>query len=561
MVSVSLGISSFREVREEQVFYADKTAFIEEFLKQAPQKVTLITRPRRFGKSLTMSMLGEFFDVRKDSRAIFSGLHVSEDRDLCDRWMNKWPVLAVSFKEIKGETYSNALFQFGELAGNACGENLFLLESTGTGAREKKRIASVYDGTASEEETGTVLQTLCQALCQHYNQKVIVLIDEYDVPLAKAQEHGYYDKMYNFIQTVLGNLLKDNANLKFGILTGCLRMAKESSYTGLNNISCYSVSDADFADKIGFTSKDVRRLLADTGLSHKEDEIRTWYDGYCFGRQNDMYCPWDVLQYVRKLQTEPDSMPSPYWINSGSSNVVKMCIGRTDYAVDDEISALLDGEVIEKELNEELTHGDLAELEASENNLWTLLYLTGYLTKAADYKPEGQDVMPLRIPNREVHEIFARKIGEWFCDRVKGVSLRPLYDALWSGDARAFAEILSSLLMETMSYHDYKEVYYHAILAGLLRAKYVVRSNYESGLGRSDLIVRDTVGRRCAVIEVKHSASSDSMEGDAGRAMKQIQAKKYAVPLFSESAGFRSVLAWGVAFNCKSCAAVCRQEA
>ncbi len=555
MLSVSPGVSAFREVLEDQLFYADKTSFIGEFLKDTPPKVSLITRPRRFGKSLTMSMLAEFFDIRKDSRAIFSGLHVSEDRDLCAKWMNKWPVLAISFKEVRGETFRNALFQFGELAGQSCSENLFLLESPRTGAREKKRIASIYDGTASEDETGTVLQTLCQALYQHYNEKVIVLVDEYDVPLAKAQEQGYYNKMYSFMQSVLGGLLKDNTKLKFAILTGCLRMAKESSYTGLNNITCYSISDADFADKIGFTAKDVRKLLADTGLSHKEEEIRTWYDGYCFGRHNDMYCPWDVLQYVRKLQSEPESMPSPFWINSGSSNVVKICIGRTDYAVDDEIAALLDGEVIEKELNEQLTYD---ELEASENNLWTLLYLTGYLTKAADYEPAEQNAMPLRIPNREVHEIFARKIGEWFCDRVQGTDLRPLYDALWSSDAVAFAEILSSLLMDTMSYHDYKEVYYHAILAGLLRAKYIVRSNYESGLGRSDLIVRDATNKRCAVIEVKRSASPDSMEEDAGRAMLQIQSQKYAAPLVSES---RTVIAWGMAFNRKSCVAVCRQEA
>ncbi len=560
-MKVSAGTSNFRELREEHLFYADKTSFIGEFLKDAPQKVTLVTRPRRFGKSLTMSMLAEFFDIRKDSRSIFEGLDVSEDRALCEKWMNKWPVLAVSFKDIKGETYEDALFQFGELAGDACGASLFLLESSGTGEREKKRIASIYEGTASENETGTVLHTLCQALCQHYNEQVIVLVDEYDVPLAKAQEHGYYDKMYNFMQSVLGSLLKNNASLKFAVLAGCLRIARKSAYTGPNNISCCSVADAEFADKTGFTSQDVRKLLAGTGLSHKEDELRKWYGGYCFGRQNDMYCPWDVLQHVRRLQAEPDSFPSPYWANSGSSNAVKMCIARTDCA--DEIAALLDGKVIEKELNEQLAYDDLEydELEASENNLWTLLYLTGYLTKAADYEPEGQDVMPLRIPNREVHEIFARKIGEWFYGRVQGTSLQPLYDALWRGDARGFAEILSSLLMKAMSHHDYRQVYYHAILAGLLRAKYIVFSNYESGLGRSDLIVRDTANGRCAVIEVKRSASSDSMELDAVMAVNQIQAPKYAAPLVSRSGIANTVFSWGIAFYCKGCAAACRKEA
>lgn len=548
-IRIDTSNSSFREARETQLYYVDKTGFIEELITNVPGKASLITRPRRFGKSLTLSMLAEFFDMQKDSSDIFSGLKIMENRELCDQWMNKYPVISLNFKRVDADTFPEAAEQLQRAVKLAIWDHAYLFSSDKADASLKQELARLKNGTGDKELTESSLQLLSMAVSEVAGKKAIILIDEYDVPLATAQKYGYYEKMLSFMRCLLGNGIKDNAFLKFCLMTGCLRIAGESTYAGLNNLKCYSISDTVFADKIGFTPKEVSRLLKDAGLSHKADEIRSWYDGYCFGRQTDMYCPWDVLQYIDDVQNDPASSPKLYWINTSSNDIVSMCVRKTD-AISQDLSALLQGDSIEKELNEQLSYD---QIDASEDNLWTLLYLTGYLTgHSAGPSEDGRKTMSLHIPNKEVHKLFERMVGDWFADSAEGKKIQQFYAALWENDAQAVTDVLSSLLMDTISYFDYKEVFYHALVAGLLRAKYTVSSNYETGLGRADIIVKDTSSKRCAVIEVKHAPSPEEMETAANKALVQIQDELYTRPLREK---FPAVVAFGMAFNRKSCLA------
>ena len=551
-IRIDTSNSSFREVRENQLYYVDKTDFIEEFITNVPRKASVITRPRRFGKSLTMSMLAEFFDMGKDSSDIFSGLKITENRELCALWMNKYPVISLNFKRVDADTFSEAVQQLMRAVNLAICKHQYVFSGDKADAYLKEELTRLKKGSKEQELTESSLQLLCLAVSAVTGKKAIILIDEYDVPLATAQKYGYYEKMQSLMRCLLGNALKDNDSLKFCLMTGCLRIAKESTYTGLNNLKCYSIADAVFADKIGFTSDEVSRLLDDAGLSHKEEEIRAWYDGYCFGGQEGMYCPWDVLQYIDDVQNATDRSPEPYWVNTSSNDIVSMCFRNTD-ADSQDLSALLQGDSIEKELNLQLTYDQIG---ASENNLWTLLYLTGYLTgySAGGLPADGMKTMSLHIPNREVHILFERMVGDWFADRAEDKKTAQFYTALWDNDAQAVTDVVTSILMDTISYFDYREMYYHAIMAGLLRAKYLVSSNYESGLGRADIIVRDNHNSRCAVIEIKHASSSSrqDMEEAADKAVKQIQDEKYTVPLRGK---FRTVVAFGMVFNRKSCLA------
>ncbi len=553
-VRILIGGESFREIREGGYYYVDKTDFVRMLLARIPGKAVLITRPRRFGKTLTLSMLRDFLDITQESSGIFAGLSVSQDKELCGAWMNKCPTILLSLKDVDGESFEEAYGSFLGTAARLCEDHAYLQDSPEVLDSTKRVLRAIQYQTAERYQVADLLITLCRALNQRYKKKVVVLIDEYDVPLARAQENGYYGKMLKFVRKLLESVLKSNPALEFGLMTGCLRMAKESSYTGLNNVKCFGISDAFFADKIGFTKREVEQILADADFSSKEDEVRTWYDGYCFGEHHEMYCPWDVLQYVDDLQHDPGAQPLPYWLNSGENSEVRKCVGRTDLDIDDDVSELLQGQELRKEINEYLTYG---EVDAREQSLWTLLYLTGYLTgSAAEQLDSGHKVVALRIPNKEVHAVFQRAIGEWYRDQADEASLQALYDALWSMDEKDMTDVVSDLMMEMISYHDYKEAYYHAIMAGLLRGKYTVTSNYESGLGRADIRVENANNNRAAVIEVKHASSEESMEQLTKEALQQIREEKYDAPLVKK---YGTVLHWGMTFYKKSCLAMCEK--
>ncbi len=552
---VDTACSSFRKLRENGFCYVDKTDFIEEFLDNGPFTASLITRPRRFGKSMTMSMCAEFFDIAKDSKSIFDGLKIAENRELCEKWMNAWPVLYLSLKDIKGPSLETAMFQFSTLAGDLCAGHLYLLESSKVGMREKKQLQAIYNGTASIDETGNVVQVLLRALAQHYSKEVVLLIDEYDVPVAKAQEHGYYTDMNCLMQNVLGSVLKENTYLRFAVLTGCLRLSMESSYTGLNNIECYDISCSSYADKIGFTKEDVDGLLSCTNLSHAKNVLRNWYDGYCFGDKKEMYCPWDVLHYIMDLQKDPRSRPLPYWINSGKNDEVRKCIEKSDKVIRKKLYELLhEGSVRTAVLNEALTYDSI---DYSDDTVWSLLYMTGYLTKTHEESGlHGQNYITLRIPNKEIHAVFSSYIDSWARKNVEKIDPGHFLDAFWNGDADSLTEALSSVILKTLSCFDvYREYWYHALLTEIFYSQhYTVSSNPECGHGFADLVIVDEDNDRAAVVEVKQTKDLERLPSVCNDALEQINKNKYDINIKEYS----TVLHWGLAFCMKNVLAQCR---
>ena len=555
-LNILIGGESFREIRELNCCYVDKTDLLEELLTAIPPKVSLITRPRRFGKTLTMSMLREFFDIQKDSKDIFSGLKIFHNRELCDEWMNKHPVVFLSLKYVEGQSFEHALAQFASLISRVCTEHSYLNDSVGVTATDKQEISELIFKQADVTSLENSLLTLCRSLQNHWEKPVILLIDEYDVPLACAQQNGYYHEMVSFVRNMLGAALKTNAALQFAILTGCLRIAKESIFTGLNNFACYSISDAEFEDKFGFTESEVDALLDAGKLSKKKDELKEWYDGYRFGNGTEIYCPWDVLMHVSKLQKNAEAKPQAYWNNTSGNAIVRSFIGRTDLNIGEKFETLINGGCVAAKIVESLTYDSL---HSSEENLWSLLYLTGYLTKATEEQIEAcgrlmdEDKTFLVIPNKEVRKIFTESIASWFTDSMLEMDRRPLFDAFWNGDADKLSRLVSRILLNTISYHDYKEDFYHAVLAGIfVGSGYAVTSNRESGRGRADIIVKDQRNSRSAVIEVKHASASAELASLAEVGLQQIDDKEYDAPLRDN---YETVIHWGMAFFEKRCIA------
>jgi len=555
-LNILIGGESFREIRELNCYYVDKTDILEELLASVPPKVSLITRPRRFGKTLTMSMLREFFDIQKDSRNIFDGLKVARNKELCDEWMNKHPVFNISLKRVEGLSFAEALAGFREIISLQSSEYTYLLQSAELSESEKDALHSLFSGTNDKTLLESSLQRISVALYSHWKKQPILLIDEYDVPLACAQQNGYYHEMVSFIRNMLGAALKTNEALQFAILTGCLRIAKESIFTGLNNFACYSISDAEFDDKFGFTESEVDVLLDAGHLADKKGELKEWYDGYRFGNGTEIYCPWDVLMHVSKLQKNLAAKPQAYWNNTSGNAIVRSFIGRTDLNIGEKFETLINGGCVETKIVESLTYDSL---HSSEENLWSLLYLTGYLTKATDEQIEScgrlmdEDKTFLVIPNKEVRKIFTESIASWFTDSMLEMDRRPLFDAFWNGDADKLSRLVSRILLNTISYHDYKEDFYHAVLAGIfVGSGYAVTSNRESGRGRADIIVKDQRNSRSAVIEVKHANASAELASLAKVGLRQIDEKEYDAPLRDN---YETVIHWGMAFFEKRCVA------
>ena len=535
-LTLPVGQTDFRDIRTGGCYYVDKTEFIGQIAREGASSI-LFTRPRRFGKTTFQSMLKAFFDIREDNRDIFTGLAIMDDEEAVEGWMNKWPVIHLTFKDIDGLDFDEAYYKLSATVSYLYKSYLFLAnECSGV---DIELFTKILDRKASPVELGDSLFFLASLLYKHYGKKVIILLDEYDVPLAKAESNDYYREMLAVVRSMLLSVLKDCPYTHKGILTGCLRVSKESLFTGLNNLAVYSVTSGKYSSIFGFTEEEVARLLKDTGLEDKASVVRQWYDGYSIGGVS-LYSPWDVVSYVDILLADRDAEPENYWANSSGSEVVRRLIDMTDARVGKEYSTLINGEAIRKHVVETLTYGNLY---SSAENIWSLLFMTGYLTLAGKWKPNGET--ELRLPNEEVRSLFARCVDEWFRDRVRTSDRKELFEALWTCDADALSRIISQYLFRTISYYDYKEDYYHAFLAGLLSDDdYLVESNRESGTGRADIIVQDEDRCRAAVIEVKRAHSRDELEKLAIQALEQLKDREYG----SDLEGYDKVVGYGVAF-------------
>lgn len=546
-IRIPVGEENFELLRRKKSYYVDKTGFIEELLNE-DFKVSLITRPRRFGKTLNMSMLEAFFDIRKNNREIFEELEIMKHEGLCAEWMNQCPVLYISFKDAANDNFKDTYEQLELSLAGLCVEHAYLLDSDKADRDDKDRFARLKAGKASEAELRNSLLILTRMLYAHYGKPVVLLIDEYDVPLAKASEFGYYSKMLNVIRSIMSTSFKTNRFLQFAVVTGCLRIAKESIFTGVNNFKCNSIAGAHYLSSFGFTEMEVVQMLKDTELTTHLPYVKQWYDGYRFGNY-DIYCPWDVSNYVADAFSEPEKAPGNYWKDTSHNNIIKQFVGRDSIEAGGKFETLLSGGSITAKLTEDSTY-DFE--NAKENDFWSILYFTGYLT--ADRKVNCRDgETALKIPNEEIKTIFGDTIVEWFRETIaiKAAERSEMFTAWWEGDEKAVTDAVSIILNDVISYFDYKEDYYHAFVAGLFSgAGYLVTSNDENGIGRSDVVVKDRKARKVIIIEVKNCDSEKEMEKDCREALRQIDLKSYASKYLN---GYKTVQCYGAAFFQKRC--------
>ena len=542
-----IGIENFKEMRKQDFYYVDKTGLIVDLLADWG-KVNLFTRPRRFGKTLNMSMLANFFEIGADA-SLFDGLRVSEEKELCENYLGKFPVVFVSLKGVDGLTFDDAYARLRILLRNEALRLEVLRESEKLSMEEKNAYLRLVSENPEKTDITESLKLLCQLLEKHYGQKPILLIDEYDVPLDKAFLHGYYPQMIDLIRSMFGAALKTNDSLFFAVLTGCLRVSKESIFTGLNNLKTLSISNVKFNEYFGFTDEEVGRMLADYGLEAHQAEAREWYDGYRFGNQ-DVYCPWDIINYVNELRSDPEAEPKPYWMNTSGNDMVRRLIAKaSDGTTQMEIERLIAGDTITKMINEQLTH---SEIDENLENIWSLLYMTGYLTVAR--KPSGGRY-ELRIPNREVREIFKRQVLSWFTERARAATekLAGLYEAFEKGDAEAIEKLLNRQLITTVSFYDAYESFYHGFLLALLSTcvDWCVSSNAETGRGRSDITVERRDRELGFVIEIKEVQTRAKLDEACAAAMKQAEDRDYAAVMLRY--GVETVFTYGIAFCDKRC--------
>ena len=548
-LKIPVGVSDFAKIRNYKYYYVDKTGLIEDLLEKETAEVTLITRPRRFGKTMGMSMLDNFFDIRKDSQAMFEGLEISKNAALCSEWMNQWPTLFLSFKKVDGLNFQDAYDMLTVVLANLYKKHMYLLESDKINPFDKEIITHIMSGDASVKEIKDSLALLTTTMQEYYGKPVILLIDEYDVPIAKASAKGYYAEMLDVVKGLM-QALKDNDALRFAVVTGCLRIAKESIFTGTNNFVSDTISSSHLNEYFGFTQADVDQILKDADCLEHAADIKNWYDGYHFG-DLDVYCPWDVMNYLRDLQRNPKAKPASYWKNTSDNSIIRSFIDYAGRSISRKLETLLSGGYILQRIEENLTYDYL---HSSEENLWSILYLTGYLTQAREEDlpaPLPEKTSALMIPNAEVQEIFETTIQKWFDESAQTWNRRVLFDAVWSGKAEILTEQMNKLLRKTISYHDYKEDFYHAFLAGIFAgAGYEVDSNKEHGEGRSDVVVLDPEGDRVAIFEAKYSRTQDAMSKDCAAALEQIEDRQYAKEFEDD---YDSVLCYGIAFYKKRC--------
>lgn len=554
---IPVGIEDFREIRTRDAYYIDKTRLIEQLIENW-SKVNLFTRPRRFGKTLNMSMLKTFFEIGTD-KAFFDGLYITQNKVLCKQHLGKYPVIFLSLKDVAGLTFEEAVDMLVQLIGREAKRFSFLQNSPQLSVDEQeqyKSLIAIKNGKHWMDKglLASSLIVLSQLLCQHYGQKVIILIDEYDVPLDKAFQSGYYREMVSLIRSLFGQALKTNSFLQFAVLTGCLRVSKESIFTGLNNFKVHSVDDVRYDEEFGFTDDEVRRLLADYGLSDRFPEVKEWYDGYKFGNA-DIYCPWDVMNYVDDLQDNPKLLPKSYWINSSGNDLLKRFIDKADSTTRDEIEQLIAGSAVGKRVRLDLTYD---EIDRSIDNIWSVLFTTGYLTQAG---VSADGIYKLVIPNKEIREVFVLKIQEWFKTVVDSnqASIEKINQGFLVGNSEAIQQELTMFLTETISILDtkardeQKENFYHGILLGILKnySGWAVKSNRESGDGFADILVKPQNPDAGIIIEVKYAHSFKDLEYACERALKQAHDRRYD-EIFRED-GRSQILVYGIAFYKKRC--------
>ena len=555
-----MGIENFREIRRQKFYYVDKTALIRELLENWG-KVNLFTRPRRFGKTLNMSMLKCFFEIGSDS-ALFDGLEISKETQLCEEYLGKFPVISITLKGATGRTFDEAKSMLRRLIGKEAQRFQVLIQSdklTELEHQQYKTLIHMNDKgifTMEDEVLKDSLFTLTQLLKKHYGQDVIMLIDEYDVPLDKAYQSGYYDDMVELIRSLFGNAFKTNDSLYFAVLTGCLRISKESIFTGLNNFNVYTVKDVQYHEAFGFTDVEVRQMLEDYGFMEKYDAIKAWYDGYRFGTL-DIYCPWDVVSYCHALKMKPTITPKNYWVNTSSNDIVRRFVSRANTTTRDEIEVLIDGGSVKKRIRQELTYRDL---DSNIDNLWSILFTTGYLTQRGF---DSNDLTELVIPNREIRWIFVQQIREWFQeesvkDRKK---LESFCRAFQENDTKAIEKGFNEYLWNTISIRDtsvrkeMKENFYHGILLGLLAYMdgWLVKSNAESGEGYSDISIEIRQREIGIVIELKY-AENGTFDVSCQEALRQIHERKYETALIEN--GLHTIYRYGIACYKKRCKVV-----
>ena len=558
-LNLPVGIENFEEIRQLGFYYIDKTRLIEQLL-QGWGKVTLFTRPRRFGKTLNMSMLRSFFEIGTD-KSLFDGLYISGNKELCAEYMGKYPVIFLSLKGVDGLDFTTARRMLCAILKNELDRHYYLKTSDALTDEDRTQFGKMLQET--DENIEDSIRMLSKLLFKHFGQKAVILIDEYDVPLDKAFQNGYYKEMVSLIRGLFGQALKTNEFLQFAVLTGCLRISKESIFTGLNNFKVMSITDSRFDEQFGFTDKEVRKLLSDYGMDSHFDEIKEWYDGYHFGRA-DVYCPWDVINHVDHLRDDSDAKPQTYWINSSGNSLVRRLINRADSSTKDEIERLIAGEAIEKVIRLDLTYD---EIDNSIDNIWSVLFTTGYLTKIGEVKlPDSESyAYKLIIPNKEVREVFILQIQEWFKAVVanENDTMKLLSRAILDKDEQQIARQLNIVMgrmisiLDTKAPDDMKENFYHGLLLGLLRGSnpdWLIKSNRESGDGFSDILIKPEDPDAGIIIEVKYAKEIKGLDAACDAAMAQIKDKRYDEALRDEDRC--DILAYGIAFCRKRCRVV-----
>lgn len=553
-----IGVDDFEKLIREDFYYVDKTEMIADLLRNWGE-VNLFTRPRRFGKSLNMNMLKSFFEIGCDKN-LFQGLKISKEKELCETYMGQFPVIFISLKGVEGLSFEAACKGLANIIGMEALRFSFLKDSSKLTEDEK----ALYSGYTNVKEGDFVtasnidslissLKRLSALLEKHYGKKVILLMDEYDVPLDKAFQYGYYEEMIALMRNLLGNVLKTNSSLYFAVLTGCLRISKESIFTGLNNLKVMSITNAQFDEYFGFTDSEVKEMLGYYGLSEHYDSVKSWYDGYRFGNE-DIYCPWDVISHCDNLRADSNARPEDYWSNTSSNSIVRRFIDKANGKTKDEIERLIAGETIVKEIRQELTY---SELDSSIDNLWSVLFTTGYLTQRGTV---GEDKYYLAIPNYEIRKLFIRQIKEWFSQKTRndGKTLELFCNAFSDGNPALIEELFNDYLWNTISIRDTaapeerKENFYHGFLLGLLGYKddWIVKSNAESGIGYSDILIEIRENRIGIVIEMKYAANG-KLEAACQEALSQIEDRKYEARLKED--GMKNIIKYGIACYKKEC--------
>ena len=549
-----VGNTDFKEIRETGLYYIDKTMLIDQLVGKSRAKVTLFTRPRRFGKSLNMSMLQHFFDIREKSESLFEGLAISKNKALCDSWMNQYPTILVSFKDVGSSKFDTAYALLKGVISKLYESHRYLFEDNDSISKMKRKLIDMFlMREADAADLTDCLYLLTDIMYHKYeNTPVILLIDEYDVPMAKGDANGYYRDITDIMSVMLGKALKDNPYIKFAVLTGCLRIAKESIFTGLNNPKIYSILDYGFEEFFGFTDSEIDCLLADTGFTGYKEKIKQWYDGYHFG-DTDIYCPWDVLNYVSDLQQKAGIEPKNYWANTSGNDVIRQYLESDNVNPHSDFETLLAGKCIRKTIAEDITYDNLL---SSEENFWSVLLMTGYLTVVPKDEVDAENVsndtegVYLRLVNNEIKELFSRTVVSWFKNKMLKEDRTELFNAIWSGDAETITDELCGFLGDSISFYDYHEIFYHAFLTGLLSGVkgIIIKSNSETGTGRADVVLQYPRKGLAAIFEFKSAKSEAAMNKKCDEALEQIETRKYSFPF-----RHNTVLKYGIAFFEKQC--------